>query len=517
MKNKRILLTALLGMLTTTIVCLGQTPSKPNIVFILTDDLGYGDLSCNGATKVLTPNIDRLAREGIRFVNAYSPHSVCTPTRYSLMTGRYAWRTWNGHQTVWSSDPMLIDTNRLTLPKLLKTVGYRTALIGKWHLGFGLPGTPGWDDVTGPDYNRELKPGPLEIGFDYFWGVPHVGQEPHVFIENHHVLGLDKSRKMEIQLDKRWQGQLSYLERKPPPAPAHGFIGEESARYAHEALAVALTTKAVDWIENQDTKKTAARPFFLYVAHRNVHAPITPNPRFKGTSDIGVYGDFINELDWSVGEILKALERKGLSKNTIVVFASDNGGVNYAPKTIDLKGHKPNAPFSGQKTEAKEGGVHVPLLVRWPGVVKQGVVSRKLVALTDMLATVSELHRRPLPWNAGEDSFSFLHELTGRKASQPVRESVVVDGTKAMFAIRQGPWKFIGGQGGGGSDWDEKANIRMTNHQWNYQGQPGNPPGQLYNLDDDPGETKNLYEAEPKRVIELRSRLREIQFNGRSR
>ena len=284
----------------------------PNIVFILADDLGYGDLSSFGATKVNTPNVDRLANEGMKFINAYSPHSVCTPTRYSLMTD--AWRTWNGHITVWSNDPLLIDTSRVTLPKVLKKAGYQTAIIGKWHLGFGSPDTPGWDPVKGPNYNRPFKPGPLEVGFDYFYGIPHVGQKPHVYIENHHVVGLDEDDSMEIILDERWKDRAAYQERIG--VPAHQFTGNKSARYEHGDPAIHLTEKAVDYIENQDEE-----PFFLYFAHRNVHGPLIPNERFKGTSEIGVYGDFINEFDWSVGEILDALDwMKILAKAKIYII-----------------------------------------------------------------------------------------------------------------------------------------------------------------------------------------------------
>lgn len=493
----------------------GQRNTKPNIVLILADDLGYGDLSCYGASEVSTPNIDGLAREGIRFTNAYSPHSVCTPSRYSIMTGQYAWRTWNGHLTIWATDPMLIDTTRLTLPKLLKSQGYFTALLGKWHLGFGSPGTPGWNDLTGPDYNMPLKPGPLEAGFDYFWGVPHVGITPQVYIENYHVVGLEKDKRMEIQLDERFKDGVSYLERMAPPVPSHRFIGDENSRYALKDLGITLTGKVVDWIE----KRKAGEPFFLYVGHRNVHGPLTPGDRFRGTSKIGTYGDMINELDWSVGEILAALERKGLKENTMVIFTSDNGGVRYPQNTRnpEYNGHRPNGPFSGQKTEVWEGGVHVPFLVRWPGITPADVVSDKLLASTDILATMAELTRFCLPWNAGEDSFSFLQELYGKPAEGPIRESVVVDGKGGLFAIRRGPWKFISGQGGGGYDWDEKKYIRMSPHSWYYESQPGNPPGQLYNLEEDPGEYNNLYESRKDVVVSLRALLREIQYTGRSR
>jgi len=486
---------------------------KPNIVFILADDLGYGDLSSFGATKITTPNVDRLANEGMRFVNAYSPHTVCTPTRYSLLTGRYAWRTWLGHETLWSTDPLLIDTARITLPKILKASGYQTALIGKWHLGFGMPGTPGWDDLKGPDYNGSLKPGPLETGFDYFFGIPHVGQRPHVFIENHHVVGLSGKDSMQIVLDKRWLNRISYLERIG--VPAHQFNVNESVTYKHEELAVKLTEKAVEYIERQGEK-----PFFLYFAHRNIHGPIIPNSRFAGTSEIGVYGDFINEFDWSVGEILDALKNKGLDDNTIVFISSDNGAVKdyrSSKVVVEYNGHKPNGPFSGQKCEVYEGGVHVPLIVRWPGVVNAGSVSRVLVALTDVLATVAELTNQPLAWNTGEDSFSFLYELLGNKPEQQVRESLVLNSFTGLMGIRQGPWKLIAGQGGGGPYGEEKDKIHMTPHKWNYPENRDNPPGQLYNLDEDPGETNNLYYSNPEVVVRLRSKLRDIQYSGRSR
>jgi len=486
--------------------------TKPNIVFILADDLGYGDLSSFGATKVNTPNIDRLANEGMKFINAYSPHSVCTPTRYSLMTGRYAWRTWNGHITVWSNDPLLIDTSRVTLPKVLKKAGYQTAIIGKWHLGFGSPDTPGWDPVKGPDYNRPLKPGPLEVGFDYFYGIPHVGQKPHVYIENHDVVGLAEGDSMEIVLDERWTDRAAYQERIG--VPRHQFAGNESARYEHGDLAIHLTEKAVDYIEQEHEE-----PFFLYFAHRNVHGPLTPNEKFKGTSEIGVYGDFINELDWSVGEILDALDRQGLTENTIIFLSSDNGGVkNYLDsRRVDFDGHYINGPFFGQKTEAYEGGIHVPLLVRWPGTIEPGTQSDHFVALTDVFATMSEFTGYEMPWNAGEDSYSFLHALQGSEPTGTVRDHVVVDATSGLMGIRKGPWKLITGQGGGGVHWDAENNFRILTHAWNFPEDLEGPPGQLYNLEEDIGESNNLYYQYPEKVVELRSMLREIKYSGRSR
>lgn len=485
---------------------------KPNIVFILADDLGYGDVGFNGATKVLTPNIDRLATEGMVFKYAYSPHSVCTPSRYSFLCGRYAWRTWNGHITVWANDPLLIDTSRVTLPKLLKSVGYKTALIGKWHLGFGAQGTEGWDNLKGPDYNKELKPGPLEVGFDYYYGFPHTGQKPNVYIENHKVVGLEPGDDMEIVLDEKWENRPSYLDRIG--VPKHTFTGNENARYEHEDLAVHITEKAVDYIDKQNDE-----PFFLYFAHRNVHGPIKPNARFKGTSKIGIYGDFVNEFDWSVGEILNELDKKGLSDNTIVVISSDNGGVRgyRDSEFISVNGHTINGPFFGQKTEAYEGGVHVPLAIRWPGTITPGTSSEALVSLGDFFSTLAELYEIPIPCDAGEDSFSFLSEILGKAPMKPSRESIVVDATSGLMAIRRGDWKFIAGQGGGGINWSKEDNILMMPHEWNFEYDIDNPPGQLYNLKDDPSERNNLYYQNPEKVVSLRSELMEIQYSGRSR
>ena len=468
---------------------------RPNVVVILADDLGYGDLGSYGATRVRTPNIDRLAREGLRFTDGHSPHSVCTPTRYGLLTGRYAWRTWNGSATLWSDDPLLIDTTRLTLPKLLRSAGYQTAIIGKWHLGFGAPGTPGWDDVKGPDYNRALRPGPLEVGFDYFFGIPHVGQYPHVLIENHHVVGLDPADPLQIVLDERWKGRASYLERLG--TPAHQFLGGKAATYQHEELAITLTEKAVEWIEKRDRT-----PFFLYFAPRNPHSPLRPNARFEGTSEIGVYGDFIHELDWSVGEVLNALERRGLSHNTLVLFSSDNGGLR--PRDVLERGHDPNGALAGQKTEVYEGGNRVPLLVRWPARVKPGSESSALVALTDLMATTSEVLGVTLPYDAGEDSFSFLHALLGTPPTRPVRESLVQDGNRGLFGIREGPWKLILGPGGGGNQRGPEVRSDTL-------------PAQLYHLAEDPRETRNLYGTRRDVEVRLRALLREIQFSGRSR
>ncbi len=478
--------------------------ARPNIVFILADDLGYGDLGCYGATKVKTPNIDRMAKEGIRFTDAHSPSSVCTPSRYNLLTGRYCWRTWAKTGCVWMNDPLLIEEGRMTLPSLAKSAGYHTGCVGKWHLGFGKPGTPGWDNVLGPDLNGQLRPGPLQVGFDYFFGVPFVGQLPHVFIENGYVVDIESGDPIRLVADPRPAFGTDYLQRPRTENPDLRVTGGRRATYVQEDLAITLTQKAVAYI-----RENARHPFFLYFAHRNIHAPLCPNARFRGTSEIGMYGDFIHELDWSVGEVLHTLDQLGLAANTLVIFSSDNGAVSAGHRPlagrVDYKGHKPNGIWRGQKTEVYEGGHRVPLLARWPGHTPAGVSSGQLLALTDMLATFSALLERPLPHDAGEDSVNMLPALLGRDGGAVLRETLVHDSWKGLFAVRQGPWKLILGPGGGGIGWQENQ-------------PPGSEPSlQLYNLADDPGETKNLCAEKPEIVARLKARLEKIQKAGRSR
>lgn len=470
-----------------------------NIVLILADDLGYGDLSSYGAKHYQTPNIDRLATEGRRFTDAHSPHPVCTPTRYGLMTGRYSWRTWAGSANVWSDDPLLIEENRFTLPMLLKAAGYATAIVGKWHLGFGRPDGENWTEA-GVDYNGAIAPGPLEVGFDYFFGIPHVGQQPHVFIENHRVVGLRKESPLQLLRDERWLNRTSYLERFGFP-PRHYFVGGRGALYDHRELAVELTRQAERWIRDQ-----AGERFFLYFAHRNTHGPITPNQRFLGQSGIGTYGDFVLELDWSVGRILDALDELGLTEDTLVLFSSDNGAVVRA----DASGHRVNGPLRGQKTEAYEGGQRVPLLARWPSAIAAGTQSRELVALTDMLATFAELLGRGLPDGAGPDSFSFLGSLLDQPPGRPARTSLVHNSYRGGFGIREGIWKLLMFQGGGGRP--------VGGGGWNpFDYDREQPYGQLYNLDQDLGETRNLYADEPERVAGMVQLLKRIRTSGSSR
>lgn len=478
----------------------------PNIICILADDLGYGDLNCYGASKVHTPNIDRLAHEGMRFTNAHSPASICTPSRYNLMTGRYCWRTWVGHGVVWANDPLLIEESRLTIASLLKAAGYTTACIGKWHLGFGKPGSLGWDDALGPDFNHELTPGPLDVGFDYFFGMPAVGQHPNIFIEGRRVINLSPDDPIQFINDPRPEYRVKYSLR-PRTTPTNlQMASGKSAEYAFENAALLLTEKAITFIE-----KNRENPFFLLLAPRNIHAPLQPNARFKGTSEIGIYGDFINELDWSVGQVLNTLDSLKLTENTLVIFSSDNGGVK-AYRRIDhaeIQGHRINGQLRGQKTEVYEGGTRIPFMVRWPASILPGQESPALIANTDLLSTFAELTGHKLSKDEGEDSFSFLSTLLGNPAGQPLRQSVVTDAMMGTFAIQEGAWKLIMGQGGGGYYPEDEPKLHPPSLN--------EPPGQLYNLNDDLGETKNLYAEKPEIVKRLTKLLESIRTKGHSR
>ncbi|WP_158230940.1 sulfatase family protein [Rhodopirellula bahusiensis] len=475
---------------------------RPNVVVLLMDDLGYGDLSCYGATKVKTPNVDQLAAAGRRFTDAHSPASVCTPSRYNLLTGRYAWRTWNGSSTLWANDPLLIDPDRFTIADLFQTQGYSTACIGKWHLGFGDRNQPGWDDILGPDYNLPLKPGPNDVGFEYFWGFPHVGQFPHIIIENDRVLNLDPNHPLKITPDKRAGFEKDYLRRpRSGLAAALGQSGPDEMFYKHKDLSDMLTDRAVRWIEEYESDQ----PFFLYVAHRNIHAPIIPAKRFRETSEIGPRGDFIAEMDWSVGQVVDALQRKQVLENTLLLLTSDNGGVvRYQPIEYAADhGHLINGPLRGQKTTVYEGGHRIPFIARWPKMIKAGSTSDEMIALTDMLATFSDYFEFELPDDAGEDSFSVLTALLDVPSSRPRRNVLVNDSFSSLFSIRQGPWKLILGQDGGGAG--ELPHLDAEQ-----------PAVQLYHLGRDIAEKDNLSKLHPDRVAQLTALLEQIRRTGRS-
>ena len=494
--------------------CASQQPEQPtqvqpNIIFILADDLGYGDLSSYGSTAIQTPNIDRIGEEGVVFTDAHSPSSVCTPTRYGFLTGRYCWRTWLTRSALSSDAPLLIDVDRPTVASVLRSAGYYTAHIGKWHLGFGREddyaenregqGSPNaWRSRKGgADWNGELKPGPLEVGFDYFFGLPIVNSyPPYVFVENHRVVDLDPNDPIG-EMESRYLGKME---------------GAEAARWNENELALELTARTVSLIEERAQQE---EPFFLYYAPHQPHRPYTPNARFKGASDFGVYGDFIEELDWSVGEVFDTLDRLELAENTLVIFSSDNGGLTNpasasaqrgagygdgAPPPAPTLDHSANGPFRGGKGDIWEGGHRVPFLARWPGRIAPGSSSDETITLADMLATFAAVASVETPTEAGPDSFNILPVMLGGEQDPSPR--VLHSGGKGILAIREGPWKLIDGQGGGGYRDGEPT--------------PGEAP-QLYNLANDPGEKTDVYSQHREVADRLQQLLHGFKRDGLSR
>ncbi|MBN8734171.1 MAG: arylsulfatase [Acidobacteria bacterium] len=435
-------------------------PRHPNIVVILSDDLGWGSLNCYGADPrlVRTPNIDRLATEGVRFTDANTPSSVCSPSRYALMTGRYCWRTSATSGVLGITSPLHIEPDRLNMASLLKSAGYSTAAIGKWHLGYGTGKT---------DYTKPIQPGPLDIGFDYHYGVPqNHGDATGIYVRNRETVGL---RSTTVQPS----GKTPY---------GRPFLGFDAPHRVDENVMDELTTDAIQWLERQN----AHTPFFLYFTPVAIHYPYTPSKNVRGSSQAGLYGEWIHELDLSVGRILAALDRLGFTDNTLVVFSSDNGGVllteGDGPEAQAVRaGLRMNGPWRGRKHSIYQGGFRVPFLARWPGKVKPGTTCAETINLADMLATTSAILGRPLPpaTAAAGDSVNVLPALLGRKLRKPLRDSMISHSVEGVFAIRQGPWKYIEGKPAAGV-----ANIPDL--------RKGEMTPQLYNLRDDPGETNDL-------------------------
>jgi len=459
---------------------------RPNLVIVLADDLGYGDIHCYNPDKgkIPTPHVDRLAADGMRFTDCHSPSSLCSPTRYGLLTGRYAWRTRLQHHVLRPYDPPLIDRDRLTLPSFLRGRGYATACIGKWHLGWQ------WARRNGEYvFDAPISDGPTARGFDYYFGTDIPNCPPYCFIENDRTVGRPTGWKAKLDMDG-------------PPGP-------ELPGWKREAILPTLVEKCVEYIGR---RAEDGKPFFLYVALNSPHEPIAPSASFRGKSGISAVADFIMETDWATGQIVDALDRNGLRESTIVAFTADNGRSCYAEsefetlqRTMNIKGHYPSGPWRGFKSNAWEGGHRVPMVVRWPGRVPPGSVNDGLVCLVDWMATMAELLGERLPDGAGEDSVGFLSLLTGRPSRG--RDHLVLHSADGRFALRQGQWKLIlcpGSGGYGGLPNDEQARAR------------GLPPVQLYDLRTDPGETRNLQAEQPAKVRELTALLQHVIDNGRS-
>ena len=454
---------------------------RPNIVYILTDDLGYGDVHALDPErgKIATPHMDQLIKQGMAFTDAHTSSSVCTPTRYGILTGRYNWRTRLQSRVLRGFDRPLIDADRLTVAGVLKQQGYTTACIGKWHLGLGLPTTTEKSsaDKTGKnvDWSGQITGGPVELGFDYYYGISaSLDMPPYIYIEN-----------------DRFVGAATATKAFPRKGPAHPDF---------EAVDVLpeIGRKTVEFIKQQQADK----PFFAYVPFTSPHSPILPSKEWQGKSKLGKYGDFVMQTDAVVGQIVAALDAAGLGENTIVIVTSDNGCSRKQAKADELKkmGHYPSAQFRGYKSDLWDGGHRVPFIVRWPAQVAAGTTSDQLVCLTDLMATCAELTGATVPENAGEDSVSFVAALDG-KPIQSTRQGVIHHSINGHFSYRQDKWKLLLSTGSGG---------------WSNGKTSGGTAGQLYDMDTDPGETTNLYTSQPEVVAGLLAQLESDVRRGRS-
>jgi arylsulfatase A len=444
-----------------------ESAAKPNVVYILCDDLGYGDVHCLNPEhgKIATPNADRLAAEGMIFTDAHSGSSVCTPTRYGIITGRYAWRTKLQKGVLSGDSQPLIAGGRFTVATLFREHGYATACIGKWHLGMKLP--------EAKDLSAAIQDGPITNGFDYYFGISaSLDMPPFAFINNDHYTQAPTATK-------KWL-------RSGPAAPDFEAVD----------VLPTLARKASEYISQKATEK---KPFFLYLPLNSPHTPIVPTKEWQGKSGLGEYGDFVMETDWALGEIMAAIEKAGIAKDTLILFTSDNG-CSPAAKVdqLEKQGHFPSANFRGYKADIWDGGHHIPFIARWPAVIKPGSICQQLTCLTDLMATSAEILDVKVPANAGEDSVSILPLLMGKNL--PVREAVVHHSINGMFALRQMSLKLIFGKGSGG--WAPNGSDESSL--------------QLYDMIKDVSEKNNLVSTDKDDVIRLTTLMEKYISDGRS-
>jgi arylsulfatase A-like enzyme len=480
-----------------------KTTLKPNVIYIYVDDLGYGDLSCYGATKIATPNVDRLSSHGIRFTDAHSTSATCTPSRYALLTGRYPWRQ-EGTHILPGDAALIIPTDKTTLPKVFKNAGYTTGIVGKWHLGLGGQVEKNW--------NGEIKPGPNEAGFDYSFIFPATADRvPTVFLENHRVIAVDSADPIEVSYDHKvgndptGKEHPELLKMKSSPGQGHdqtivngigriGYMsGGHTARWTDEEMPLTFLQKAKNFIE-----QNKQHPFFLYYAMTEPHVPRMPATMFKGKSGLGFRGDAILEMDWAVGEILKEVEESGIEKNTIIIFSSDNGPVlddGYQDGAVtQLNGHTPWGPLRGGKYSAFEAGTRIPFIISWPGKIKSKV-SDALICQVDLLASFSKLLNQKIPAGDAMDSENMLDALMGKNNNG---RSELVEQGGALSIVKNG-WKYI------------EPNKGVSYYKLTAIESGNSPTPQLYNLKNDIGEKNNLAEKYPEIVKKLSGDLEKIK------
>ncbi len=473
---------------------------RPNIVILYADDMGYGDLAIqNPESKIRTPHLDRLAREGLRFTDAHSSSGVCTPSRYAMLTGRFHWRKFHG--IVNSFGPPSFDAAELTLPELLKSAGYRTACIGKWHLGWN------WDAIKRPgaaphpkngyapgdfDWTRRIPGGPLDHGFDYYFGDDVPNFPPYAWFENDRVITTPTE-----PLTITPQTAEGNWEARPGPM---------TKGWDFHAVMPRLTERAVGWLREQRGSK---QPFFLYFPFTSPHAPIVPSPEFAGKSKAGGYGDFMEQTDDTVGRVLAELAAGGFAENTIVIFSADNGPEQYAYPRIQKFGHRSAGPLRGLKRDLWEGGHRVPFVVRWPAVVPKGTVTSALCSQVDLMATIASAAGLGLPPDAAHDSHDLLPVWKSPGSASP-RRTIVHNTNAAGYAVRHDQWLLVAAKSGAVSrvpEWFDPAHGYAPNDQ----------PGELYDLAADLGQRRNLFSAEPAKVAELQAMLAQVRAKGQVR
>lgn len=473
--------------------------SKPNIIYILADDLGYGDVAIlNPESKIPTPNLDQLAKEGMIFTDAHTSSSVCTPTRYGILTGRYNWRSELKQSVLTGKSKALIDINRSTVASLLKNQGYHTAFIGKWHLGWNWTmidsldkGGSGWNhgDFDGIDFSGPVTHNPNDLGFDYTYGIPaSLDIAPYVYVEN----GQITAKPDKVTVD---EGKYSWWRKGPT-----------GSDFIHEDVTPNFFRRSFDYLKERANLND---PFFLYLALPSPHTPILPTKEWQGKSNLLPYADFVMMIDDYVGQLIQVTKDLGIEENTMIVFTSDNGCSPAAGIDQMLEmGHAPSYHFRGHKADIFEGGHRVPFFVKWPEKIENGQINDQLICTTDLMATVGDITDYKLADDEGEDSFSMWPHLLGEKDTENTRTSVIHHSINGSFAIRKDDWKLIMAPGSGG---------------WSYP-MPGRddsvivtlPPVQLYNLADDPSETNNLEAKKPEIVDELRDLLAQQIQNGRT-
>ncbi len=498
--------------------------SHPNVLLIYADDLGYGDVGCyNPESKVPTPHMDQLATEGIRFTDAHSPSTVCTPSRYSVMTGRMAFRLNYPGVFTGVQGPCLISDDRLTLPEMLRDHGYETALFGKWHIGMtfrneeGRPVYELQDDIIAEhgrlgsgnklvelvDFSKRIEGGPLDHGFDHFYGTACCPTTDWLY--------------SYIDGDTIPNPPSGLLDRKKEGLPTHPYskdnrIGYLSDDFDLQEVDMVFLEKSQAFLRDH-AKRNPEKPFFLFHSAQAVHLPSFPGMDFRGETDAGPHGDFIYEFDYIVGALLETLDEIGLAENTLVIVTSDNGP--EVPTSIAMRGdhnHNGSHPWRGMKRDQWEGGHRVPFIARWPGRIEAGSESEQTICQTDIMATCAVILGYDLPEDSAEDSFDLLPILLGKDDGEAIRPYTLHQTNRLALAIRRGPWKYLDHQGSGGNNYEQERLLPFASPDSEPEA-----PGQLYNLDTDPGETKNLYFERPELVKELKDLLEESKRSGRSR